>query len=99
MTVRCDFQDSLDEEGDVLLDPNQLSEDGTVALRVYEVSHDAKYLAYGLSSSGSDWLTIQVMRVDDKTMEPDTLSWVWSKGYVYLSTNNRDTLYISLIEL
>ncbi|KAK9059885.1 hypothetical protein SSX86_020589 [Deinandra increscens subsp. villosa] len=70
------MQDSLDEEGEVLLDPNQLSKDGTVALRVYEVSHDAKYLAYGLSSSGSDWLTLQVMRVDDKTIEPDKLSWV-----------------------
>ncbi|KAI3696039.1 hypothetical protein L1987_79048 [Smallanthus sonchifolius] len=68
------MQDGLDEEGEVLLDPNQLSEDASVALRVYEVSHDAKYLAYGLSSSGSDWLTLQVMRVDDKTIEPDKLS-------------------------
>ncbi|KAK1419720.1 hypothetical protein QVD17_29001 [Tagetes erecta] len=86
------MQDSLDEEGNVLLDPNQLSNDGTMALRVYEISHDAKYLAYGVSSSGSDWLTIQVMCVDDKTMEPDTLSWVkftsisWThdtKGFFY----------------
>ncbi|XP_076924826.1 uncharacterized protein LOC143587412 [Bidens hawaiensis] len=86
------MQDSLDEEGEVLLDPNQLSEDGTVALRAYEISHDAKYLAYGLSSSGSDWLTIQVMRVDNKTIEPDKLSWVkftwisWThdtKGFFY----------------
>lgn len=70
------FQNSLDEEGEVLLDPNGLSEDGTVALRVYEVSHDAKYLAYGLSCSGSDWLTIRVMCVDGKTVELDELSWV-----------------------
>ncbi|KAL8224219.1 hypothetical protein R6Q57_019694 [Mikania cordata] len=86
------LQDSLDKDGEVLLDPNQLSEDGTVALRVYEVSHDAKYLAYGLSSSGSDWLTLQVMRVDDKTIMIDKLSWVkftsisWThdaKGFFY----------------
>ncbi|XP_076881760.1 uncharacterized protein LOC143529991 [Bidens hawaiensis] len=86
------MQDSLDEEGQVLLDPNQLSEDGTVALRAYEISHDAKYLAYGLSSSGSDWLTIQVLRVDNKTIKPDKLSWVkftwisWThdtKGFFY----------------
>ncbi|MFS7993971.1 putative prolyl oligopeptidase [Helianthus anomalus] len=86
------IQDSLDDEGEVLLDPNQLSEDGTVALRVYEVSHDAKYLAYGLSSSGSDWLTLQVMRVANMTIEPDKLSWLkftsisWThdtKGFFY----------------
>ncbi|KAJ9553891.1 hypothetical protein OSB04_017936 [Centaurea solstitialis] len=85
-------QESLDEEGDVLLDPNVLSHDGTVALRGFEVSHDAKYLAYGLSSSGSDWVTIQVMSVDHGTVEPDILSWVkfswisWthdSKGFFY----------------
>ncbi|XP_071733077.1 uncharacterized protein [Rutidosis leptorrhynchoides] len=70
------MQNSLDEEGDVLLDPNGLSEDGTVALRVYEVSRDAKYLAYGLSCSGSDWLTIRVVCVDAKTIELDELSWV-----------------------
>ena len=70
------FQDSLDGEPEVLLDPNALSEDGTVSLSNLSVSKDAKYLAYGLSSSGSDWVTIKVMRVDDKKTEPDTLSWV-----------------------
>ncbi|GFP98254.1 prolyl endopeptidase [Phtheirospermum japonicum] len=85
-------QDSLDGEPEVLLDPNTLSEDGTVALSTYAVSDDAKYLAYGTSSSGSDWVTINVMRVHDKTIEPDTISWVkfssisWthdSKGFFY----------------
>ncbi|GJT88937.1 ATP synthase subunit beta, mitochondrial-like protein, partial [Tanacetum coccineum] len=68
--------DSLDEEGKILLDPNGLSEDGTIALRVYEISHDARYLAYGVSSSGSNWLTIRVMCVDEKSVKPDGLSWV-----------------------
>ncbi|CAA0812460.1 Prolyl oligopeptidase family protein [Striga hermonthica] len=85
-------QDSLDGKPEVLLDPNTLSEDGTVALSAYAVSEDAKYLAYGTSSSGSDWVTINVMRVDDKSTEPDTISWVkfssisWthdSKGFFY----------------
>ncbi|PWA78185.1 prolyl oligopeptidase family protein [Artemisia annua] len=86
------MQDSLDGKAEVLLDPNGLSEDGTVALRTYVVSEDAKYLAYALSSSGSDRVTVKVMRIDDKKVEPDTLSWVkfsgisWtndSKGFFY----------------
>jgi len=73
----CFFiQDSLDGETEVLLDPNALSEDGTVSLSSLSISEDAKYLAYGLSASGSDWVTINVMRVEDKKVEADTLSWV-----------------------
>ncbi|KAL5073816.1 hypothetical protein RYX36_012800 [Vicia faba] len=69
-------QDSLEGEPEVLLDSNALSEDGTVSLNTFSVSEDAKYLAYALSSSGSDWATIKVMRIEDKTVEHDTLSWV-----------------------
>ncbi|KAK1297420.1 hypothetical protein QJS10_CPB15g00324 [Acorus calamus] len=85
-------QDSLEEEAEVLLDPNGLSEDGTVALNMMSISEDAKYIAYGLSSRGSDWVTVKVMRVDDKAAESDCLSWVkfssinWThdgKGFFY----------------
>lgn len=80
-------QDSLDGNPEVLLDPNQLSEDGTVALNTLSASEDAKYLAYGLSASGSDWVTIKVMRVDDKKVEPDTLSWVKFSGITWTHDN------------
>ncbi|KAI5392688.1 uncharacterized protein LOC127091965 [Lathyrus oleraceus] len=85
-------QDSLEGEAEALLDPNVLSEDGTVSLNSFSVSKDAKFLAYGLSSSGSDWATIKVMRVHDKLVQSDTLSWVkfsstsWThdnKGFFY----------------
>lgn len=70
------LQHSLEAEAEVLLDPNALSEDGTVSLNTFSVSKDAEFLAYGLSSSGSDWVTIKVMRIQDRSVQPDTLSWV-----------------------
>ena len=69
-------QEGLEGKAEVLLDPNLLSDDGTTSLSIYSVSHDAEYLAYGLSASGSDWVTIKVMRVEDKNTETDSLSWV-----------------------
>ena len=68
----------MDGEAEVLLDPNGLSEDGTVSLSRFAISEDGEYLAYGVSSCGSDWVTIKVMRVEDRRTEPDTISWVSS---------------------
>jgi hypothetical protein len=53
-------QDSLTSEPVVLLDPNSLSDDGTVALKDAAFSDDVSQLAYSLSSGGSDWATIKV---------------------------------------
>ena len=66
----------MDGKQEVLLDPNALSDDGTKALKKYSVSEDAKYIGYSYSASGSDWETIKVMRVEDKKVEADTISWV-----------------------
>ena len=52
--------DSLDGEPRVLLDPNQWSKDGTIALAGLGFSDDGKYLAYGRSEAGSDWSTWHV---------------------------------------
>eukprot|EP00386_Alphamonas_edax_P015433 GDKI01047130.1.p1 GENE.GDKI01047130.1~~GDKI01047130.1.p1 ORF type:complete len:651 (+),score=200.24 GDKI01047130.1:202-2154(+) len=66
--------DSLsDENPRVLLDPNTLSEDGTIALSSYSFSEDGETLAYSLSKSGSDWTTIHFVKVSDGTQLADVL--------------------------
>ena len=47
-------QESLEDESRVLLDPNTLSADGTVALTTLAISDDGRYLGYGTAASGSD---------------------------------------------
>jgi prolyl oligopeptidase len=71
---------SLTNQPTVLLDPNALSEDGTVALSGLALSHDGKRLAYGLSSSGSDWQDWKVRDVVTGEDLPDLIRWVKFSG-------------------
>jgi prolyl oligopeptidase len=64
-----------DAEPQLLLDPNGLSEDGTVALTSYTVSEDGRFLAYSLSSAGSDWQEWHVREVDTGRDLADHLRW------------------------
>lgn len=66
---------ALDAAPRLLLDPNELSADGTVALVHAVPSEDGKLLAYGLSRAGSDWLEWRVRRVEDGQDLPDVLQW------------------------
>ena len=65
----------LDAEPVLLLDPNLLSADGTVALTHVEPTADGKLVAYGLARAGSDWTEWRVRRVDDGQDLPDLISW------------------------
>lgn len=72
--------DTPEGEARVLLDPNTLSEDGTVSLQNYRISRDGKYLAYSLARSGSDWNEIHVLEIKSgKTLE-DHIRWVKFSG-------------------
>ncbi len=84
--------DSLEEQPRVLLDPNELSPDGTVALVGYSVSDDGNLMAYGLSTAGSDWMEWKVRDVATGQDLLDVLKWIkfssaaWTKdgsGFFY----------------
>lgn len=72
--------DSLDAAPRLLLDPNTLSKDGTISLKSYAVSDDGKFVAYGLSSGGSDWEQWRVLNVDTAKNTDDVLEWVKFSG-------------------
>ena len=74
------IQNSLDDEPDVLLDPNTLSEDGTIALSSLSISKDGKYLGYGISRGGSDWNEIYVMDIQTRETLGDHINWVKFSG-------------------
>jgi prolyl oligopeptidase len=60
----------------VLLDPNTLSKDGTVALSGISVSRDGKTLAYGVASGGSDWQEWRILDVASSRDTGDVLKWI-----------------------
>ncbi len=69
-------QEGLEGEPRVLLDPNRLSEDGTVALSNFELSPDGRHLAYGTAEGGSDWQVWQVREVSSGRDLEERLQWI-----------------------
>ena len=85
-------RDGIDGKARVLLDMNSSGGDGTVALTLFEPSPNGNYLAYGVSSGGSDWQEFRVRDVRTARDMSDTLKWVkfssvaWThdnKGFFY----------------
>src|SRR5947208_8727306 len=75
-----------------LLDPNLLAKDGTVALGGFDVTDDAKLMAYGLATACSDWQQWKVREIETGKDRPDLLDWIkfsdtsWKKdgsGFFY----------------
>ena len=87
--------DELGGEPSVFLDPNTLSEDGTVALKGTYFSHDCKYMAYVISRSGSDWEEIFVIDVESGSLLEDHIEWAkftgasWCGNGFYYSAYDR----------
>jgi prolyl oligopeptidase len=74
------MQETLDGEPTVLLDPNKLSDDGTVSLGGISFSNDGKYMAYTIQRSGSDWVEIYVKDMNTLELLPDHIEWAKFTG-------------------
>ncbi|CDG83324.1 prolyl endopeptidase [Janthinobacterium agaricidamnosum NBRC 102515 = DSM 9628] len=79
---------SLADKPRLLLDPNTLAADGTVALAGTAVSPNGKYLAYGTAASGSDWNQWKVRDIDTGKDLSDKLEWVKSSGASWLKDSS-----------
>lgn len=84
--------DSLEGEPKVLLDPNSWSEDGTIALQGLSITEDGRYMAYGRSTSGTDWSEWKILDIDTGREFDELLKWIkfsafsWKKdgsGFFY----------------
>jgi prolyl oligopeptidase len=86
------MQRNLKSNPEMILDPNKLSSDGSVALLDYQPSPNGRYLCYGLSQGGSDWEDLHIRDLASGKDLADTVHWVkaswisWtsdSKGFFY----------------
>lgn len=76
---------------ETFIDPNKLSEDGTVALTGVFMSPDGRYTAYTISRSGSDWTEIFLLDTATGKLLEDHIEWAkftgaaWrgSEGFYY----------------
>lgn len=72
--------DYLGGEPRVFLDPNSLSDDGTVALKGVYFSNNGKWAAYSISRSGSDWEELFVIDLATGQLTGDHIEWAKFTG-------------------
>ena len=79
---------NLDAPEQLVIDPNVLSPDGSVALSLFSPSPDGRYLAYGLSQGGSDWSTAYVRTLTGGKQLADTVKWLKFTGISWTKDGN-----------
>ena len=71
---------SIDGPERIVIDPNVLSPDGSIALSQFAPSPDGKLFAYGLSQGGSDWSTVYIRDLATGRQLSDTVQWIKFSG-------------------
>jgi prolyl oligopeptidase len=74
------IQKGVNGTPEVFLDPNKFSADGTSVLSTFSLSKDGKYVAYGVSQGGSDWVLLSVMEVATGKKLEDEVRWMKNSG-------------------
>ncbi len=69
------WQQGLTGEPKILLDPNTMSSDGTVALSDISITDDGQLAAYSIAEAGSDWVKWHVRDVTTGIDLPDLIEW------------------------
>ncbi len=64
----------------LVLDPNMMSPDGSMALAQWRSSRDGRLLAYGVSEGGADWETLHVRNVESGKDLSDEVHWMCFSG-------------------
>jgi prolyl oligopeptidase len=82
------WQEGLSGEPHVLIDPNTLSKDGTVALNGMGITDDGKLMAYATSDAGSDWVTWHVKDITTGKDLPDVVEWSKFSGASWMKDNS-----------
>src|SRR3984957_12594367 len=78
------WQEGLDGEAKVLLDPNTFSADGTVAISGLSITDDGTLAAYSIADAGSDWVKWHVREVATGKDLPDVIEWSKFSGAAWL---------------
>jgi len=81
------WQPTLEAQPRVLIDPNSLSTDGTVALGAWDISRDGRHFAYATAAAGSDWNEFHVREIATGRDLPDTLRWIKFSGMSWTHDN------------
>jgi prolyl oligopeptidase len=78
------YQKGLDGTPEVFIDPNKLSNDGTIRIGLIGFSKDNKYTAYSRSEAGSDEQEIHIMEVANKKELADVTKWIKFSGAAWV---------------
>ena len=81
------MQESLNSKPIMVIDPNKLSPDGTIALTIPGFSMDGKLLAYGISKSGSDWQEVRILNIETGKEYPEVIKWLKFSNVAWKNNN------------
>jgi prolyl oligopeptidase len=88
LDAEIDEKVNQDDALEEVIDPNTLSDDGTVAMVNWELSWDGRQIAYAISVSGSDEQEIRIRQTGSKVDASESLKWARLSGISWLPDNS-----------